>query len=69
MMAEASSGSHVPTTCRLAATLRWLAGSNFIDTQDLYGLGKSTVYTSVWDVVYALDNCLAKAWDPHDPEM
>ena len=68
-MACVSSGSHVSTTCKLAATLRWLAGSNFLDAVDLFGLGKSTVYFVIWDVIYALDSCLAKPWDPYDTRL
>ncbi len=61
-MAWMSAGSHVSTPCKLAATLRWLAGSNFHDIGDLYGMAKSTLYNAIiWDVIYALDACLAKA--------
>eukprot|EP00873_Tetraselmis_striata_P000122 jgi/Tetstr1/420386/TSEL_011502.t1 len=42
--ARNSSGSPVPPECKLAVTLRWLAGSNFADAEDLYGVGKDGVY-------------------------
>eukprot|EP00873_Tetraselmis_striata_P040662 jgi/Tetstr1/460926/TSEL_006078.t1 len=36
--ARNSSGSPVPPECKLAVTLRWLAGSNFANAEDLYGV-------------------------------
>ena len=68
-MAEVSSGCPVPTECRLAATLRWLAGSNFSDAQDLFGIGLSTLYVSIWDVIYGLDTILEKPFNPYDIEQ
>ena len=50
-MAWVSSGSHVSTTCKSATTLRRLAWSNFLDAADLFGLGKSTIYFVIWDVI------------------
>ncbi len=66
-MAERSSGSFVPATLQLAATLRWLASAHFACQEDNYSLGTTTFYLSVWKCVYTLDCALPNdVFDPRD---
>eukprot|EP00873_Tetraselmis_striata_P033163 jgi/Tetstr1/453427/TSEL_040409.t1 len=67
--ARNSSGSPVPPECKLAVTLRWLAGSNFADAEDLYGVGTTTVYsTCIWPVVEAINNRCKTPFRPFNQE-
>ena len=66
-MAKRSSGSFVPAALQLAATLRWLAGAHHACQEDNYNLGRSTFFSSVWKVIYALDFVLPRPdFDPKD---
>eukprot|EP00951_Prasinocladus_malaysianus_P027384 scaffold245335_cov32-Prasinocladus_malaysianus.AAC.1 len=65
-MAIVSSKSIVPAALRLATTLRWLAGSRFIDAADLHGIGATTAYASIWEVVDALIEVLKEPLDLHN---
>jgi hypothetical protein len=65
-MAIVSSGGFVPVDCKLAVTLRLLARASFQDAQDLFGLGKATLYAFVWECVYALDNILEEPFKHHN---
>eukprot|EP00873_Tetraselmis_striata_P024392 jgi/Tetstr1/444656/TSEL_032504.t1 len=65
-----SSGSWVPLELRLAATLRWLAGANFQDSEDLFGLGMTTLYEGcIWPVIDALDVLYHKPFKPYDTDL
>jgi len=43
-MAILSSGQPIPIECRLAMTLRILAGASFLDVMLAFGVGRSTVF-------------------------
>ena len=44
-MATLSSGSPIPTDCRLALGLRMLAGASYLDIMLAFGVGRCTVYS------------------------
>ena len=51
-------GAPISAEIKLAATLRFLAGSNYLDIGLIYGInGRSTFYKLLWDVVAAINNC------------
>eukprot|EP00873_Tetraselmis_striata_P038406 jgi/Tetstr1/458670/TSEL_045060.t1 len=59
-----SSGSATSVELNLAATLRWLAGSNFLDIEDLYLMDNSTFYKCVLlQMIYALDKIFTVDFD------
>jgi hypothetical protein len=56
-----SSGSSIPTTTRLAVTLRWLAGGQQLDLCFAWGIGRSTFFSErgvLWPTITALDKVL-----------
>eukprot|EP00951_Prasinocladus_malaysianus_P004824 scaffold34122_cov19-Prasinocladus_malaysianus.AAC.1 len=57
-MAWVSSKSHISAEVHLAVTLRYLAGSNFSDVEDIYGLEESSIYKCIWKTLKALDRRL-----------
>jgi hypothetical protein len=66
-----SSGSVIPTETRLAATLRWLAGGNYIDICFAWGVGKSTFFSErgvLWPTIEALDQILDLGFPLNDLE-
>jgi len=44
-MATLSSGSPIPTDCRLALGLRMLVGASYLDCMLAFGVGRCTVYS------------------------
>jgi|TARA_B110000211_G_scaffold159696_1_gene180805 hypothetical protein len=53
--ARASSGSPVTLECRLAATLRYLAGGSYIDICFVHGIAPRTFYTMLWSTMEAIE--------------
>lgn len=56
-----STGSAIPMSTRLAVTLRWLAGGQYLDLCFAWGLGKSTFFSErgvLWPTIIALDKML-----------
>lgn len=59
-MAINSSGSPISNVCRLAATLRWLAGASYLDLCWAWGIAHGTFYSVdrgvLWPTIDALDS-------------
>ena len=53
--ARASSGSPVTLECRLAATLRYLAGGSYIDICFCHGIAPTTFYDVIWSIMDAIE--------------
>jgi len=49
-MATLSSGSPMPTDCRLALWLRMLVGASYLDCMLAFGFGRCTVYSILHQV-------------------
>ena len=64
-MAFVSSGSYITSDIYLGVTLRWLAGSHFLDLEDLYGVEANSVYRIIKKTIGAMDNVLKL--DPFNP--
>jgi len=65
-MAERFSGSHSPAELQLAASLRWLAGANYLCQEDNLEVGTAS-FRCMWRVVNALYAVLpAPYFDPAD---
>lgn len=45
----------IPVNIRLAVALRILAGASYLDVMVLFGLGQTTVFTIMWEVVDAIN--------------
>ncbi len=57
-MARRSTGSPLDIEIQLAATLRYLAGGNYIDIVDLYELPPSRAHQYFWKTVNAIDEVI-----------
>ena len=69
LKATQSSGSFIPTTTRLAVTLRWLAGGSYLDLCFAWGIAKSTFYCErgvIWPTIEALDGLLKLGFPLYD---
>ena len=47
----------IDLAARLSMALRWFAGDEAIDIMQTHGVGYYEVYTSVWNVVDAINSC------------
>ena len=69
-----SSGSPITNFCRLAMTLRWLAGGHYLDICQLYQVDYSTFYSEdgiIWPTIHAIHKVIKLAYpttDPNDPD-
>lgn len=68
-----SSGSCINNFCRLAMTLRWLAGASYLDLCQLYQVDSSTFYAEdgiLWPTMEAINQAVPLKFptnDPNDP--
>ena len=53
---------------RLAMTLRWLAGGQYLDIASLFGVSKSNFMKYITGVLLALDNMLTIRFPFDDPD-
>lgn len=67
--AKNSSGSAIPTTTRLAVTLRWLAGGQQLDLCFAWGISKSVFFSNrgvLWPTIIAIDKVIKLGFPIND---
>jgi hypothetical protein len=62
-----SSGSPIAPECKLAISLRWLAGGSYLDICDIYDISESSFYPILWETLEIIDKVLKIRFPTNDP--
>ena len=62
-----SSGSSIAPECKLAISLRWLAGGSYLDICDIYDISESSFYPVLWETLEIVDKVLKIRFPTNDP--